>query len=163
MASVPPTANEVMQSNDPEWLRQQADLVEAEAHAIAEELRKRAYLVDIVMGVAGHYTAVEMASDIVESAERGYLKATDAELEANYGITYEPTEMVVDKSLYARSCAVISSNKAIVAAKTRNAVLFRPSPYAVRCCERSVEILREGGSQRLHSRKLRAFDEVAFQ
>ena len=33
--------------------------------------------------------------------------------------------------------------KAIVAAKTRNAVLFRPSPYAVRCCERSVEILRE--------------------
>jgi len=33
--------------------------------------------------------------------------------------------------------------KAIVAAKTRNAILFRPSPYAVRCCERSVEILRE--------------------
>src|SRR5664279_3510685 len=33
--------------------------------------------------------------------------------------------------------------KAIVAAKTRNAVLFRPSPYAVRCCARSVEILRE--------------------
>ncbi len=28
---------------------------------------------------------------------------------------------------------------------------------------RAVEILREGGSQRLHSRKLRAFDEVAFQ
>ena len=34
-------------------------------------------------------------------------------------------------------------SKAIVAAKTRNAVLFRPSPYAVRCCERAVEILRE--------------------
>jgi acetaldehyde dehydrogenase/alcohol dehydrogenase len=33
--------------------------------------------------------------------------------------------------------------KAIVAAKTRNAVLFRPSPYAIRCCERAVEILRE--------------------
>jgi AMP nucleosidase len=28
---------------------------------------------------------------------------------------------------------------------------------------RAIEILREQGSQRLHSRKLRAFDEVAFQ
>ncbi len=28
---------------------------------------------------------------------------------------------------------------------------------------RAIEILREGGSQRLHSRKLRSFDEVAFQ
>lgn len=31
--------------------------------------------------------------------------------------------------------------KAIVAAKTRNAVLFRPSPYAVRSAQRTVEIL----------------------
>src|SRR5205085_3866 len=28
---------------------------------------------------------------------------------------------------------------------------------------RAIEILRAGGSQRLHSRKLRSFDEVAFQ
>jgi AMP nucleosidase len=28
---------------------------------------------------------------------------------------------------------------------------------------RAIEILRAGGTQRLHSRKLRAFDEVAFQ
>ena len=35
--------------------------------------------------------------------------------------------------------------KAIVAAKTRNAVIFRPSPMAVRSCERTVEILREAG------------------
>ncbi|MBL0422781.1 AMP nucleosidase [Ramlibacter sp. AW1] len=28
---------------------------------------------------------------------------------------------------------------------------------------RAIEVLREGGSQRLHSRKLRSFDEVAFQ
>ena len=28
---------------------------------------------------------------------------------------------------------------------------------------RAVDILREGGAQRLHSRKLRSFDEVAFQ
>ena len=35
--------------------------------------------------------------------------------------------------------------KAIVAAKTRNAILFRPSPLATRCAERVVEILREAG------------------
>ena len=28
---------------------------------------------------------------------------------------------------------------------------------------RAVDILREGGTDRLHSRKLRSFDEVAFQ
>ena len=35
--------------------------------------------------------------------------------------------------------------KAIVAAKTRNAIVFRPSPRAVRCAERAVEILRTAG------------------
>jgi acetaldehyde dehydrogenase / alcohol dehydrogenase len=35
--------------------------------------------------------------------------------------------------------------KAIVAAKTRNSVLFRPSPYAVRSAQRVVEILAAAG------------------
>jgi acetaldehyde dehydrogenase / alcohol dehydrogenase len=35
--------------------------------------------------------------------------------------------------------------KSIVAAKTRNSILFRPSPRAVRSAERVVEILREAG------------------
>jgi len=35
--------------------------------------------------------------------------------------------------------------KAITAAKTRNAVIFRPSPHAVRCAERSVEIVTAAG------------------
>jgi acetaldehyde dehydrogenase/alcohol dehydrogenase len=35
--------------------------------------------------------------------------------------------------------------KAIVAAKTRNAVLFRPSPRAVRCAEESIDVLRRAG------------------
>ena len=37
--------------------------------------------------------------------------------------------------------------KAIVAAKTRNAIVFRPSPYAVRCAERAVEVLRAAGEK----------------
>ena len=35
--------------------------------------------------------------------------------------------------------------KALVAAKTRNAIIFRPSPYATRCAVRAAEILREAG------------------
>ena len=35
--------------------------------------------------------------------------------------------------------------KAIVAAKTRNAIIFRPSARAARCAERAVEILQEAG------------------
>jgi len=35
--------------------------------------------------------------------------------------------------------------KAIVAAKTRNAILFRPSPRAIRCAEESVDVLRGAG------------------
>ena len=38
--------------------------------------------------------------------------------------------------------------KAIVAAKTRNAIVFRPSARAVRCAERAVEILQRGGRAR---------------
>ncbi len=37
--------------------------------------------------------------------------------------------------------------KAIVAAKTRNAILFRPSPYAVRCAERAIEVIRAAGER----------------
>src|SRR3954453_11561444 len=35
--------------------------------------------------------------------------------------------------------------KAIVAAKTRNAVVFRPPARAARCAERAIEIVREAG------------------
>jgi acetaldehyde dehydrogenase/alcohol dehydrogenase len=35
--------------------------------------------------------------------------------------------------------------KAIVAAKTRNAIIFRPSPHAIQCALKTVEILRTAG------------------
>jgi acetaldehyde dehydrogenase / alcohol dehydrogenase len=37
--------------------------------------------------------------------------------------------------------------KAIVAAKTRNAIVFRPSARAARCAQRAVEILQEAGEE----------------
>jgi hypothetical protein len=42
MMNTPPTADEVMQSNDPAWLRKLADDIEAQAHALAEMCRTRA-------------------------------------------------------------------------------------------------------------------------
>lgn len=36
--------------------------------------------------------------------------------------------------------------KAIVAAKTRNAIVFRPSPHAVRCAQAVVEVLAKAGA-----------------
>ena len=41
--------------------------------------------------------------------------------------------------------------KAIVAAKTRNAMIFRPSARAARCAERAIEILREAGEAAGHA------------
>src|SRR5919108_1596663 len=35
--------------------------------------------------------------------------------------------------------------KSIVCAKTRNALMMRPSPRAVRCCRRAAEVLQEAG------------------
>ena len=35
--------------------------------------------------------------------------------------------------------------KSIVCAKTRNALIMRPSPRAVRCCGRAAEVLQEAG------------------
>jgi acetaldehyde dehydrogenase/alcohol dehydrogenase len=35
--------------------------------------------------------------------------------------------------------------KSIVCAKTRNAIVMRPSPRAVRCCRRAAEVLQEAG------------------
>ena len=37
--------------------------------------------------------------------------------------------------------------KSIVCAKTRNALIMRPSPRAVRCCRRAAELLQEAGEE----------------
>lgn len=42
----PPTDKEVIQSNDPVWLRDQADRLEVYTHKIAEKLRDRADMVE---------------------------------------------------------------------------------------------------------------------
>ena len=42
MTNLPPTEQAVMQSQDPTWLRSQADAVEEQAHVLAEQLRTRA-------------------------------------------------------------------------------------------------------------------------
>lgn len=66
----------------------------------------------------------------------------DQEVEANIVHVAEPIGVVLAITPITNPTSTVLY-KAIVAAKTRNAVVFRTSPYAVRCCERSVEILRE--------------------
>ena len=66
----------------------------------------------------------------------------DEDVEHNIVYVAEPIGVVLALTPVTNPTSTVLF-KAIVAAKTRNAVLFRPSPYAVRCCERAVEILRE--------------------
>ena len=46
--------------------------------------------------------------------------------------------------------------KSIVGAKTRNAMIFRPSPRAARCATRAVEILRRRPARRRDCRRMRS-------
>ncbi len=90
--------------------------------------------------VVKNYVATEFLSDYLRDQRTVGVVEEDAE----HGIVRvaEPIGVVLAITPVTNPTSTVLY-KAIVAAKTRNAVIFRPSPYAVRCCERSVEILRE--------------------
>ena len=90
--------------------------------------------------VVKNYVATEFLSDYLSDQRTVGVVEEDAE----HGIVRiaEPIGVVLAITPVTNPTSTVLY-KAIVAAKTRNAVVFRPSPYAVRCCERSVEILRE--------------------
>ena len=90
--------------------------------------------------VVKNYVATEFLSDYL----RGKLSVgvIDEDVERNIVHVAEPIGVVLAITPVTNPTSTVLY-KAIVAAKTRNAVLFRPSPYAIRCCERAVEILRE--------------------
>lgn len=148
------------------------DLVVARARSAADAFRRmdQAAVDRIVqaMVVAGLEHAVELALLAVE--ETGFGVIEDKVVK-----NYVATEFLYDYLRDKRSAGVIDEDaeaglewiaepigvvmaitpvtnptstvlfKAIVAAKTRNAILFRPSPRAVRCAERAAEIVREAG------------------
>ncbi|MCV7367131.1 aldehyde dehydrogenase family protein [Mycolicibacterium duvalii] len=90
--------------------------------------------------VVKNYVATEFLHDYLRGKKS--VGVIDEDVENNIRYVAEPIGVVLAITPVTNPTSTVLF-KAIVAAKTRNAVLFRPSPYAIRCCERSVEILRE--------------------
>ena len=90
--------------------------------------------------VVKNYVATEFLADYLR--DKKSVGVVDEEVEANIVHVAEPIGVVLAITPITNPTSTVLY-KAIVAAKTRNAVVFRPSPYAVRSCERSVKILCE--------------------
>jgi acetaldehyde dehydrogenase / alcohol dehydrogenase len=83
--------------------------------------------------VVKNYLATEFLSDYLKG--KASVGAIDEDIERNIVHVAEPIGVVLAITPVTNPTSTVLY-KAIVAAKTRNAVLFRPSPYAIRCCER---------------------------
>ncbi|HEY5012008.1 MAG TPA: bifunctional acetaldehyde-CoA/alcohol dehydrogenase [Acidimicrobiia bacterium] len=94
--------------------------------------------------VVKNYVATEFLYDYLKDKRTVGVIDTDPER----GIEYvaEPIGVVMAITPITNPTSTVLF-KAIVAAKTRNAIVFRPSPRAVRCAERSAEVLREAGEK----------------
>jgi len=92
--------------------------------------------------VVKNYVATEFLYDHLKDQRSVGVIDTDAER----GITYvaEPIGVVL-ALLPITNPTSTALFKSIVAAKTRNAVIFRPSARAVRCATRAIELLQEAG------------------
>jgi hypothetical protein len=89
--------------------------------------------------VVKNYVATEFLSDYLRDQKSAGV--IDEDVERSIVHVAEPIGVVLAVTPVTNPTSTVLY-KSIVAAKTRNAVLFRPSPIAVRSCERSVEILR---------------------
>jgi acetaldehyde dehydrogenase/alcohol dehydrogenase len=158
-------------SADAEWAARLDGFVERarEASVALRELDQEA--VDRIvwaMTVAGLEHAVELAELAMEETQFGVLE--DKVIK-----NYIATEFLYDYLKDKKSVGVIDEDreralqyvaepigvvlallpitnptsttlfKSIVCAKTRNALIMRPSPRAVRCCRRAAEVLQEAG------------------
>jgi acetaldehyde dehydrogenase/alcohol dehydrogenase len=90
--------------------------------------------------VVKNYVATEFLADYLH--DKRSVGVIEEDVEHNIVRFAEPIGVVLAITPVTNPTSTVLY-KAIVAAKTRNAIVFRPSPYAVRSCERAVEILRE--------------------
>ena len=90
--------------------------------------------------VVKNYVATEFLHDYLR--DKRSVGVIEEDVERNIVRVAEPIGVVLAITPVTNPTSTVLY-KAIVAAKTRNAVIFRPSPYAARSCERSVEIMRE--------------------
>ncbi|BCI90116.1 hypothetical protein NIIDMKKI_53220 [Mycobacterium kansasii] len=89
--------------------------------------------------VVKNYVATEFLHDYLR--DKKSVGVIDEDVEHNIAYVAEPIGVVLAITPVTNPTSTVLF-KAIVAAKTRNAILFRPSPYAVRSCERSLAVLR---------------------
>jgi Alcohol dehydrogenase, class IV len=94
--------------------------------------------------VVKNYVATEFLSDYLK--DKASVGVIDEDIERNIVHVAEPIGVVLAITPVTNPTSTVLY-KAIVAAKTRNAVIFRPSPFAIRCCERTVEILRDAAEE----------------
>ncbi len=94
--------------------------------------------------VVKNYVATEFLADYLKGKKS--VGVVEEDVERNIVRVAEPIGVVLAITPVTNPTSTVLF-KAIVAAKTRNAVLFRPSPFAIRCCERSVEVLREAAEE----------------
>jgi acetaldehyde dehydrogenase/alcohol dehydrogenase len=158
-------------ATDAEWAARLDGFVERarEASASLRELdQQQVDQIVWAMTVAGLEHAVELAELAMEETQFGVLE--DKVLK-----NYIATEFLYDYLKDKKSVGVIDEDreralqyvaepigvvlallpitnptsttlfKSIVCAKTRNALIMRPSPRAVRCCRRAAEVLQEAG------------------
>lgn len=89
--------------------------------------------------VVKNYVATEFLHDYLR--DKKSVGVIDEDVEHNIAYMAEPIGVVLAITPVTNPTSTVLF-KAIVAAKTRNAILFRPSPHAVRSCERSLAVLR---------------------
>ena len=94
--------------------------------------------------VVKNYVATEFLYDYLK--DKRTVGVIDRDVASSIEYVAEPVGVVMAITPITNPTSTVLF-KAIVAAKTRNAIVFRPSPHAVHCAERTVEILREAGER----------------
>jgi acetaldehyde dehydrogenase/alcohol dehydrogenase len=94
--------------------------------------------------VVKNYIATEFLYDYLK--DKRSVGVIDEDVERGIQYVAEPVGVVLALTPITNPTSTVLF-KAIVAAKTRNAVIFRPSARAARCAVRAVEILTEAGER----------------
>jgi acetaldehyde dehydrogenase/alcohol dehydrogenase len=90
--------------------------------------------------VVKNYVATEFLYDYLK--DKKTVGVIEEDLERNIQLVAEPMGVVMAILPVTNPTSTVLF-KAIVAAKTRNAIIFRPSPRAIRCALSTVEVLRK--------------------
>lgn len=88
--------------------------------------------------VVKNYIATEFVWDYLK--DKRSVGIIDEDVERNITYIAEPVGVVLGITPITNPTSTVIF-KAIVAAKTRNAILFRPSPFAVRSAQRAIDVL----------------------